>query len=171
MRTTICDIDNCLADDAWRIPKINWQKHGDERYHDYHLLSGFDEAVRATDGVDGNVLPLWSGDRVIFMTARPVLYRAMTEFWLIKVAQVRGFELLMRPNGHRGTSPDVKRMQLYWLLDPNNNYGVKKEDIVMAYDDHQGVVDMYASYGIPATRHFIHSVDAFHDPIRNIAAH
>lgn len=167
MRTIICDIDNCLADDGWRIPKINWHKTGDERYEDYHSLSGFDSPVRH---VNGSVLPLWSGDRIVFMTARPVLYRALTEHWLKTIARVApGFHLLMRPNGHRGSSPHVKQMQLGWLFDPNSNHGVRKEDIVMAYDDHQGVVDMYRSHGIPAVRHFIHSVDAFHDPIRNIA--
>lgn len=169
MRTYICDIDNCLADDGWRIPKINWQKHGDERYEDYHLLSGFD---RAAHSANGSVLPLWSGDRNVFMTARPAMYRALTEHWLLTVARVPpGFALLMRPNGHRGSSPQVKEMQLGWLFSDNNLYGVAKEEIVMAYDDHQGVVDMYRSHGIPAVRHFIHTVDAFHDPIRNIPAH
>jgi len=167
MRTIICDIDNCLADDGWRIPFINWQKTGDERYADYHSLSGFDRPVHAANG---SVLPLWSGDRVVFLTARPVLHEALTRHWLTAIARIpAGFTLLMRPNGFRGSSPEVKQMQLGWLFGPNNCYKVKKEEIVMAFDDHQGVVDMYRSNGIPAVRHFIHTVDAFHDPIRNIA--
>ena len=75
MRTYIGDIDNCLADDGWRIPKINWQKHGDERYEDYHLLSGFD---RAAHSANGSVLPLWSGDRNVFMTARRCTARSQS---------------------------------------------------------------------------------------------
>lgn len=169
MPTIICDIDNCLADDAWRIPRINWHKHGDERYEDYHSLGGFDQAVRSSNF---SVLPLWSGDKIVFMTARPALYHALTTHWLLAIAGVSpGFSLLMRPNGHRGSSPEVKQMQLGWLLDENNCYGVAKHDIVMAYDDHQGVVDVYRANGIPAVRHFIHTKDAFHDPIRNTPAH
>ena len=39
MSFIILDLDNCIADDQWRISRINWQ-HKDpmRRYHDYHSL-------------------------------------------------------------------------------------------------------------------------------------
>lgn len=168
MSVIICDIDNCISDDGWRIPRIDWTKQGDERYHDYHLLAGFDKAP-FNDRTHGIMSPKF---KVFFLTARPLSYRALTEHWLLNTAKVPpGFELLMRPNGFRGSSPQVKQTQLDHMLDPNI-YGVKIKDIVGAYDDHQGVIDMYERNGIyTAKRVAIHSVNAFHNPLTNQPAH
>lgn len=163
MKVILCDIDNCIADDEWRIPRINWQKHGDERYHDYHLLSAWD---RPNKSMQQELLR--RGEKIVFMTARPVAYRALTEHWLELVFQCGYPEILMRPNGHKGTSPEVKQQLLDWLT--GGEYGISVQDIVHAFDDHQGVIDMYRRNGIPATRVAIHNTSAFHDPIRNIAA-
>lgn len=158
----ICDIDNCIANDAWRIPSINWAKQGDPRYHDYHSLSGFDT-------FEPFALDCTPADRIVFMTARPTHYQALTEHWLKRVAGVAEFDLLMRPDGHRDTSPQIKEMQLGWLLEPSLMYDVQLSDIVAAHDDHQGVIDMYLKHGLPAKRIAIHNVNAFYDPLRNIA--
>jgi hypothetical protein len=161
----ICDLDNCISDDGWRIDRIEWEKHGDARYHNYHTLSPFDKSCAMA-------LPLHPWLRVFFFTARPETYRVITQEWLRRVAEVKVHQLFMRPDGFLGTSPEVKQMQLGWLLNPNNQYDVALIDIVAAYDDHQGVIDMYKRNGIAgATRHFIHKKDAFHDPLRNTQAH
>lgn len=173
----LCDIDNCIADDEWRIPRINWQKHGDERYHDYHLLSGFDRPVLAKSAAVARKAifrdkehPFGSTTRLFFLTARPNAYRALTEHWLKSVGPFDNFELLMRPDGHAGKSAEIKQMQLEWLLEPIMSYDVRKEDICIAMDDHPEVIAMYQRNGIPAELVSIHSTSAYHDPIRNIAA-
>lgn len=170
MKTIICDLDNCIADDGWRIPRINWQKKGDARYHDYHLLSGFDkvddlwliEEMQKASLSAGRVL------QVAFCTARPVAYEVITRHWL-KCAGWNGFQLLMRAEGDRRTSPEVKQTQVNWLLDSNLLYGVKPGDLIHAFDDHPGVIEMYRANGIPATLRSIHSLNAFHDPLLNVA--
>jgi hypothetical protein len=162
-RCVIFDLDNCVADDGWRIPRINWQKHGDARYEDYHMLAPFDQMENRSLIDTHRCL----GEKIVFMTARPVLYAAPTEHWL-KLNGQHEFTMLMRNNGDIRSSPEVKQQQLVWLT---THYGFALKDIIAAYDDHQGVVDMYLKHGIPARRLAIHTVDAFHDPIRNIPAH
>lgn len=168
--TVICDIDNCISDDAWRIGSINWQKTGEERYDAYHSLAPFDnprpdlmleDLMRKTGGMHPRQF------RWVFLTARPVSEYVATEYWLRYVAFLKPYALLMRPKGNTMSSPEVKSMQLSWLYQPHLEYGVNPQDIVAAYDDHQGVVDMYAAQGIKATRIAIHNVNAYHNPLTN----
>lgn len=165
MNSVIFDLDNCLSNDGWRIPRINWQKKGDERYHDYHLLAPFDKPDIVTKAILESHIVV--GDRIIFCTARPVLYAAATSHWIgsnLLDRRACKFDLLMRNNGDTRTSPEVKFEMVRNL---ETYYNVDIKDIVMAYDDHQGIVDMYKEFGIPATRLFIHSLDAFHDTLNN----
>lgn len=153
MTYVILDLDNCIADDAWRIPRINWQKSNPvERYHEYHSLSAFDRV--------GNE-DLFSGQhRVIVFTARPVLYSFITREWL-KRNDIRAEHVVMRNNDDRRDSVDLKRHMLHWLPE---NYGVAWQDIVAAYDDRPDVVEMYRKHHIPAFVRSIHSVCAYNKP-------
>lgn len=163
-KIVILDLDNTIADDGWRIGKINWQKHGDERYHDYHTLAPFDKC--ANKHLFERQAEL--GRKILIMTARPVMFAAATEHWLRTVAGIERFDICMRNNGERATSDQIKYRRLMEMLAFNDDFFL--EDIVSAYDDHQGVIDMYRSLGIQAERVSIHDKDAFHDPVRNIAA-
>jgi hypothetical protein len=155
MKHIILDLDNCIANDAWRIPKINWQKSNPmERYHDYHSLSGFDEPGNL------DILEEHEGARVIIFTARPVLYSAVTHEWLRRNKIPYEF-LVMRNNNDQRHSLDLKRTMLKWLPDM---YDVPLDSIVAAYDDRPDVVAMYQSQDIPAFQKEIHNVCAYTAP-------
>lgn len=145
----ILDLDNCISDDEWRIPSINWQKKDPTaRYHDYHALAPFDTIHN---------YHLWVGQRCIIFTARPVAFRAPTVEWLRRCGVQFEFLLMRNDNDHR-PSCDLKATQLKWL---EELYGVAKHEIEMAHDDRQDVVEMYLAAGVSATRTFIHSTCAY----------
>lgn len=152
-KVIIIDLDNCLADDEWRIPFIEWNKvSGAERYHQYHMLAAFDKAANKEV-----LLPKFH-NTVIF-TARPTFYAAPTTEWLRR-NHVQYKHLFMRNNRDTRKSFQIKETMLNALLqDPVN--GVAKEDIVMAYDDHPAIIDMYRANGILATRLSIHETSAY----------
>ncbi|TXH50797.1 MAG: hypothetical protein E6Q97_19690, partial [Desulfurellales bacterium] len=154
MSFIILDLDNCIADDQWRIPRINWQ-HKDpmRRYHDYHSLSGFDRA--------GNKdLFHKTKHDIIILTARPVHYAPITMEWLNR-QHIKPFALIMRNNDDHSPSVDLKRKQMGWLT---HLYGVDVKDIVCAYDDRMDVVEMYLNHGIIAAVRAIHDTCAYTNP-------
>lgn len=151
----IVDLDNCIANDAWRIPKINWQKSNPmDRYHDYHSLSGFDEVGNM------DIFAEHPGAVGIVFTARPVLYHAVTQEWL-KRKGVPFEYLVMRNNNDHRPSLELKRTMLKWMPDV---YGIPLEDIVAAYDDRPDVVEMYRTYGIMSHKRELHNVCAYTNP-------
>lgn len=150
----ILDLDNCIADDSWRIPNINWHKSNlMERYHDYHSLSAWDRLCNARIAHD----PRYT--RIIF-TARPLLYRAITEEWLRRWA-VHHEVLIMRNNDDHTPSVELKRSMLGWLPE---HYGIAFEDIAAAYDDRPDVVAMYNEAGINGKILSVHDVCAYTNP-------
>ena len=154
MKYQIVDLDNCIADDAWRIPSINWQKINPmERYHDYHSLSGF-------DGIGNRDIVDREGVENIIFTARPVMYRAITEEWL-KRHNVPYKFLVMRNNNDHQHSASLKRQMFYWLP---AMYDVAWTDIVAAYDDRPDVVEMFRAHKIDAHVRAIHDVCAYTKP-------
>ena len=153
MEYIIVDLDNCISDDAWRIPRINWDKEDPvERYHDYHLLSGFDE-IHNTD--------IFQGERgIIIFTARPTTYAAVTQEWLRR-KNVRYTFLVMRNKNDHRHSTELKETMLEWLP---QICGVPLNKIVAAYDDRPDVVRMYQKYNIEAHVRCIHNVCAYTKP-------
>lgn len=150
----ILDIDNCIADDRWRIPRIEWQfSDPNRRYHAYHSLAPWDEP--------GN-RDLFAGrtSGIAIFTARPTLYNAATREWLAR-AGVRWTHLLMRNTTDHSHSIDLKAKQLQWLL---SEYGVKHSEIEAAYDDRPDVVEMYRAAGLRAEVRAIHDVCAYTPP-------
>lgn len=146
----ILDIDNCIANDEWRIARIEWHhKHPMQRYRVYHELAPWDSAHNADLYADG--------EPCVLLTARPVLYRVQTIEWL-KRAGVQVAHLIMRNNDDIRPSLDVKRSQLMWLPD---HYGVSLTSITKAYDDRPEIVAMYEAHGIPAEVRAIHSTSAY----------
>lgn len=160
MSYRILDLDNCIADDAWRIPHINWQKTDPlERYHEYHSLSGFDELR--------NEALLATHEEIIVLTARPVHYSAVTHEWLRRKGVNPKF-VLMRNNADKRSSVEVKSTQLDWLMEM---YGlVSTAEITSAYDDRPDVIEMYARRGINcAMLKSIHNDCAYTNPIKGAA--
>lgn len=154
MSFIILDLDNCIADDGWRIPKINWQKKDPmERYHEYHSLSGFDRA--------GNKdLFHKTKHDIVILTARPVHYAPITMEWLNR-QHIKPFALIMRNNDDHCPSVELKRKQMGWLM---HLYGVPHEEIYCAYDDRPDVVQMYLDHGVVAEVRSIHNVCAYTAP-------
>lgn len=157
-RYALLDIDNCIADDSWRIPRIDWRARSRfERYHTYHQLSPWDLCTNAE---------LFTGreERIVILTCRPVHYRALTVEWLSR-NNVRYDHLLMRNSEDHRPSTAVKQsfVQDLW------HYGIQVAQIAIAYDDRQEVVEMYGKeFGIQAERRCIHNISAYHNPVEKV---
>jgi hypothetical protein len=152
---TILDLDNCISDDAWRIPTIDWEQQDlDVRYLQYHALSAFD-AVGNRELFAG-LEPL----SCLILTARPIHLFLQTVEWLRR-AEVPVLGLMMRPSGDHTPSAKMKLSMLSVAMD---QLKIGIEDIGAAYDDRQDIVDMYRSLGIPAERRFIHTLEAHLPP-------
>lgn len=156
MKTVILDLDNCIADDAWRIPSIDWsQSDMMGRYHDYHSLAAFDK-VANTDLFE----ELSAENRLIIMTARPVLYRAATEHWLDTNGV--GYDILMmRSNADHRASAELKESQLHRAI---LDFGLITNEVICAYDDRPDVVAMYRRNLVNAEVRAIHSICAYTKP-------
>jgi hypothetical protein len=154
MSAIILDLDNCIANDGWRIPMIDWQ-HKDpmRRYHRYHCLAAFDE-------VGNQHLFRETEHDIIIFTARPTLYRPITEEWLRRNNVFWKCLVMRNDNDHR-PSVELKRTQLRWLPDL---YGVDFQDIAAAHDDREDVVAMYKEHGIPSFVSAIHNTCAYTKP-------
>lgn len=152
---TIIDLDNCIADDGWRIRHIDWSEGIKPfvRYHRYHSLSGFDAPGNRHLYDDALV----RGEVIVF-TARPVLYRELTLEWLRRNFEREPEILIMRNNDDHRKSVELKASMLRCLW----HYDVAHESIYAAYDDHAEVVAMYAAAGLHAYVKSIHDISAYH---------
>lgn len=157
MSVIVLDIDNCIADDKWRIPRINWAAQDPlNRYHDYHSLSAFDNA-------HNHDLYINTRCDIVIFTARPIMYRALTEEWLRRHGV--GYQLLMmRDMDDHSPSVELKRKQLMALF---SNTDIRAGDIVGAFDDRPDVVEMYSVFGIPSQVRCVHDVCAYTKPKGN----
>jgi hypothetical protein len=159
MSLIILDLDNCIADDQWRIRRIDWSETDPTaRYHVYHGLAAFDR-IANTD----ICRPLVPHDIVVF-TARPSFYKAPTAEWLRRNG-VNFNALFMRPNNNHICSRDLKLMFLNSLV---KEFGVDPGSIACAYDDRDEVVDMYRRFGIKAEVRKIHDTCAYTCPSKII---
>lgn len=135
----ILDIDNCIADDEWRIGLI--ERHNAdlfERYHRYHSLAPWDKCRNWN---------LFLDKECAVLTGRPELYRHATFEWLRRHS-VLVLHLLMRANGDHRPAVKVKEEQLA-ILHP-------RFSIECAYDDNVRIVEMYQRAGLKAIRQNIH---------------
>jgi len=162
MSIIILDLDNCIANDEWRIKEIDWeQENPTARYHNYHGLAAFDEPGN-TD-LFNCLVP---HDIVIF-TARPKFYGAPTAEWL-KRNGINFSLLFMRDNNDHTHSKELKRRFLVELI---QGMGVDPGKIVCAYDDRDDVVEMYKKLGIPAEVRKIHDTCAYTAPSKILLTH
>lgn len=152
----IFDLDNCIADDAWRIPLIDWDAHDpDARYKEYH-------ARCLEDQLDNSVVFFRTVAYCtpIFFTARPTSVREETLRWLRDVVGVKDPILFMRNKGDHRHSVELKREQVTWLYHEQ----IDISDVSVAYDDRPDVVAMYKEVGIEAHVLAIHGTCAYTPP-------
>lgn len=152
----VFDLDNCIADDAWRIPQIDWTTNDmDKRYEKYHAQCSADEFINREVLIGKQQ----SGWKIVIMTARPSTVRSDTEAWLAK-SGIDHIRLYMREDGIVAGSAELKKGMMQDFLaiegcEPSN---------VVAFDDRQDVLDAYAKLGVNTWRLAIHSEDAYNPP-------
>lgn len=148
-RIVIFDIDNCISNDEWRWFAIKDDKDvenikeagGDwhtQKYFNYYQLAGFDQFQNRP------FIEKHKEDKIIFITARSALFGSVTQFWL-HVHNINYVWLAMRAPNDCRNHVDVKQNL---LVEVCKNFS--KEDICMAYDDRQEIVDMYRANGLQA---------------------
>jgi hypothetical protein len=160
---TLWDIDNCLADDEWRIQYIDWD-HPDPwvRYRNYHTVCGSDRAKN--QGVFEHWLKLNAVP--VFITARPDITRSITQLWLnsafgkmMRDYNVFEISLYMRDNKDHRKSQELKYDLVQQALADRN---AQPSDVVAAFDDHEEVLAMYRlRFGFPTHHLAIHSTSAY----------
>lgn len=145
----ILDLDNCIADDEWRLHLINADEPDlMKRYHQYQMNSIHDRLHNEHLFKDTA-----SDEEVIIFTSRFVCYRDMAKRWL-KQHDVRHDRLLMRPMGCFLNSFELKAKQLVVLQFGHSM--MYPPNITAAFDDRTDVVEMYKAAGIAnAQRVFI----------------
>lgn len=158
MKAVIFDLDNCLADDAWRIKLTDWsQTNPEKRYALYHSACRKDKTNPVSLGVFNRFKDT---HRIFFFTARPVDVEEETRHW-IDCNLTHEYNLIMRNKGDHRPSVQLKREMVASLPE----YGVNHNDEVeCAYDDREDIVAMYREQGIPATVLKIHDVCAYTPP-------
>jgi len=148
----ILDLDNCIANDEWRLPLIAWHATDlIERYHDYHMAS-IRDALGNHDLLDHE-------HAIVVMTSRPARYRQLTRQWL-RDHQIAPLLLFMKEERHGERSVEVKRNYVKEMFDL---LSIGQSSVIMAYDDRPDVVEMYRALGLPATVRAIHDKEAWRD--------
>lgn len=151
MKIRILDLDNCIADDSWRVNKIRWDiEDKEERYKDYHSHCGSDIVANPH---------LFTGVQVVIFTARPESVRSTTLKWLEKNF-IDCQYLAMREQGDSRHSVEVKEDQLKEFF---VNF-CEADGVHDAFDDREDVVEMYRKYGIIAHVANVHDVCAYTPP-------
>jgi hypothetical protein len=164
----IFDLDNCIADDAWRIPFVAWSAaDSGKRYDVYHRACGGDKP----GNLEKLAAHIEAGDVIMFLTGRPTAVREQTRVWID--AQLRAlrstgaitvqptFHLLMRRDGDERSSVSIKRDQ---LLSLRVDWELQIDRCTGAYDDREDIVEMYRNSGVNASVLRIHDVDAYSPP-------
>jgi hypothetical protein len=167
-RYAIWDLDNCLFDDGWRIPYIDWTQTGNARYEVYNQSLQGDKTAHFQEWKLMSLLA-----QPIFISGRPEKFRAQTlqmievhlpvlrqrpddePVWERLTRKDGGITLYMRETDDRDRPADLKAKLLDRFMKEHDVYPWQ---IIAAFDDVQSIVDMYRSRGIPAT------VLRVHDP-------
>jgi hypothetical protein len=147
MEFAIFDLDGCVSDDRHRrelMPNTG-SPSGDLEadYSEYHNACDQDPVVRF--GLEAIRRAERKGFAVLFVTSRPYLYREKTVRWVQNRLGIETPTLFMRPNLDVQSSPALK----VHLLKAR---GVRPEQIRVAFDDRQDVLQAYRAYGVPDHR-------------------
>lgn len=140
----IFDIDGCLSDDRWRRNLIA-KNDSPNRYGEYHSKMESDKHFPASLAL---LHAASASKKIIFITARPVLYQKETITWLKNVTGMKveiDYKLIMRSSHDYSASPVLKSYVARQMAAAGYN-------IVMAYDDRDDVVSAYQNLGIQAAK-------------------
>lgn len=151
INVAIIDLDNCIANDQWRLPLIDLSHpQPNDRYSQYHSKCHLDRCENK------HVLEQLrqQGYELIVFTSRPDSVRIKTSQWLKRHGISYG-ALHMRPNYCHLPSVEMKRIMLSWLP--------AHYQVMHAIDDRHDILDMYRAEGIPSTqRVFIYEPEIVH---------
>lgn len=139
MRRTIFDLDNCISADAWRTHHINYALPAEDRWDKYHSLCDLDPPANKT------LVKCAAGP--VFFTARPEWVREKTVAWISNHFGINDPLVFMRAESDHRSSPELKLSMLHELL---TNHDC--DEIVVAYDDRQDVIDMYRHNDVTAAQ-------------------
>jgi hypothetical protein len=153
---SIWDLDNCLADDKWRQPLINFTVEGAERYREYDSQMLHDKPHHVTE-----FKFMQRFAQPVFFTGRRERWRALTTEWVQRHLAIEHPIVFMRPDDDEGTPVQVKRDMLCALL---NMHRVPVFDIVGAFDDLPSIISMYHAFGIGACQLAIHHDTGAYQP-------
>lgn len=158
-KVSIWDLDNCLFDDQWRTPMIDWHLEGNERYERYDANMEKDIPAHIAEWRIITQLSL-----PVFITGRREKWREITRKMVVtrllmlregRLTTISQPLILMRPNECNERPVELKERLLKAALFGNH---FKLEDVIAAFDDVPSIVEMYKRYGIPA------AVLRVHDP-------
>jgi hypothetical protein len=164
VRIAVWDLDNCLSDDGWRIPFIDWSKPVADRYTNYHRLCFRDSPGNLDRFAETNAARLTP----MFITGRPESARGLTMAWLHYHFDIISPMLMMRADYDHRPSVQMKCEALTQALTRFSD-SRRSARIEVAYDDHPAIVEMYRTvFDIDARVLSIHDVDAYkHEEIEN----
>lgn len=148
----VLDLDNCLFDDQWRLPKINqFIPLCDEKYDDYHAAHVRDSFVPHAKSM---LIPslLERDFHFIVCTGRTEKYRQTTMQQLEVhypevVSSERFVTLIMRPDGDTTPTAQLKIAQLKNYLENSFNCVDASKVWRLGVDDRNDVLNAYASAG------------------------
>lgn len=150
----ICDCDNVLAHDEWRIRMVDWDCEDlSLRYHDYHIASKFDTAYNQ------GLIPPHPHPIAIF-TRMPERYRPVRRDWLLR-RNIRYNFLYMARDGDYRSAPDIKADMLRRLFRVTNLPPEK----FFAYDDQEDVLAVYRQMGVRGCQVKLHDTTALVPPL------
>jgi len=140
-QVVIFDLDGCVFDDEWRLPKIDMSLSGEDRYKEYHLGIDADPVISHSLSMLRKAAEL--GATIVFMTARPQHCQGATKLKLHTLGIE--YELMMREPGDDRPSPEVKCSMVYGLFEKIGPFR-----IFGAFDDREDVIQMYRLLGLNA---------------------
>lgn len=154
IHVSLWDLDNCIANDQWRLPFIDHHLPPSTRYHRYNEQLGMDQREHYE-----HWRLMTAMSRPVFLTGRQELFRESTLDWLVDNLPVdrpggneymrrEGILLLMRANDDFSKPVDLKRRMLSKLV---REHHISLDRVIGAFDDLPSIVEMYLEHGIPAT--------------------
>lgn len=129
----LVDLEGTLTDSDHRIKY--WEAK------DYDTWNNLLYADRPNSPVIDLVVELSMHCRIFIATAKPVQYKKEIHAWLDEHLPIKPDVVMMRPEGNKETSPDLKES---WVI----SLAAHNQTIALAIDDRSDVINMYRDKGL-----------------------